>query len=174
MARGRGRTRGTTPRAKSKISSDANGLNTAYQDMLAEAEVESSPTQTGDEGRPIKRRRVRGHLVTEDKSRPSQQDALIALQESPAGKQAIQKQDLNLASGDEEVENQNRSTADPSPRQHQVPYEADTSEESDLAWEEVELAHEADQPILDPAESDNEQDLDLVLEDDRKQPRNQV
>ncbi|KAI4112634.1 MAG: hypothetical protein LQ341_007844, partial [Variospora aurantia] len=85
----------------------------------------------------------------------------------------ISKQDLNLGSGDEDVENQNGSIVDPSPRQQQVPYEDDTSEESDFAWEEVELAHEADQPILDPAEDDNTQDLNLVLEDDRKQPRNQ-
>ncbi|KAI4264682.1 MAG: hypothetical protein L6R35_007287, partial [Caloplaca aegaea] len=178
MARGKGRTRGTTPSAKVRISSEANGLNTAYRDMLAEAEVESSPTQTGDEGRPIKRRRVRGQLVTANKSGPSQQDApIVAVQESPAGKQGISKQGLNLGSGDEDVENQNGSTEDPSPRQQQVPYEDDTSEdseESNFAWEEVELAHEADQPILDPAESDSAQDLDLVLEDDRKQLRNQV
>ncbi|KAL9018112.1 MAG: hypothetical protein Q9185_004578 [Variospora sp. 1 TL-2023] len=177
MARGRGRTRGTTPRAKGRISTEANGLNTAYRDMLAEAEIESSPSQTGDEGRPIKRRRVRGHLITENKSGPSQQDAPIAAQESPVGEQVIPKQDLNLSSGDEDVENQNGSTVDhPSPRQQQVPYEDQTSEDSeenDFAWEEVELAHEADQPILDPAESDNAQDLDLVLEDDREQPRNQ-
>ncbi|KAL8964502.1 MAG: hypothetical protein Q9197_006904, partial [Variospora fuerteventurae] len=173
MARGRGRTRGNTPRARGRISTEANGLNTAYRDMLAEAEVESSPSQTGDEGRPIKRRRVRGHLVTESKWGPSQQDASITVQESPAGKQVIPKQDLNLS---EDVENQNGSTVDPSPRQQQVPCEDDTSEDSeenDFAWEEVELAHEADQPILDPGESDNAQDLDLVLEDDRKQPRNQ-
>ncbi|KAI4265258.1 MAG: hypothetical protein L6R35_007157, partial [Caloplaca aegaea] len=176
MARGRGRTRGTTPSAKGRISSEANRLNTAYRDMLAEAEVESSPTQTGDERRPIKRRRVRGHLVTENKSGPSQQDAPIAVQESPAGKQGIPNQDMNLGSADEDVENQNGSTVDLSPRQQQVLYEDDTSEDSeenDFAWEEVELAHEADQPILDPAESDNAQDLEIVLQDDRKQPRNQ-
>ncbi|KAL8956638.1 MAG: hypothetical protein Q9193_005894 [Seirophora villosa] len=170
MPRGRGRTRGTTPKSKARTPDVANELNTAYRDMLAEAEADSSPIQTGDEGRPIKRRRVRGRLVTPEAPAPSQSD--LQVHRSPIGQQrGIQNQHLDPISANDKIET--GSTADHSPRQQQLAYEDDTSEESDFAWEEVELAPEADQPTLNAADSDNEQGLDLVLEDDRKHTSNQ-
>ncbi|KAL9009722.1 MAG: hypothetical protein Q9173_005281, partial [Seirophora scorigena] len=173
MARGRGRTRGTTPKSKAGTPDVAKGLDTAYRDMLAEADADSSPIRTGDEGRPIKRRRVRGRLVTPEAPAPSQLDPLVTLvHKSPIGRQqGIQNQHLDPISANDEIENS--STAGPSPRQQQLAYEDDTSEESDFAWEEVELAQEAEQPILNAADRDNEQDLDLVLEEDRKHTSNQ-
>ncbi|KAL8869234.1 MAG: hypothetical protein Q9174_004422, partial [Haloplaca sp. 1 TL-2023] len=68
MARGRGKRRGGATQSRRKTAGSVVGVGAAYEEMLAE--VESSPAQTGDEGRVIKKRRVKGRMVAQDGDGP--------------------------------------------------------------------------------------------------------
>lgn len=168
MARGRGQARAASTRSKKRTPTEDNGLSTAYRDMLAEAEAESSPTQTGDEGRPIKRRRVRGRIVTQDEISSSQVDSRTNLQELSTGQQGNSKQGREVVPPNDEIESQRGEIEDGLSCQEQTADKDETSEESDFAWEEVDLAHDADQPMVDSANEYERQNLDLVLEGEER------
>ncbi|KAL8679711.1 MAG: hypothetical protein Q9186_004029 [Xanthomendoza sp. 1 TL-2023] len=97
------------------------------------AEVNSSPTQTSDEGRAIKRRRVRGRIIAQDDDGSLPDKSQMAIVES-------------LNSG-----------------QDQTAYNDSSSEDSDFAWEEVGVPHEGGQHLDDQPEEEDEQMLNLVL-----------
>lgn len=172
MVRGKGPPRGVGTRSKAKIKGADNGLNAAYREMLAEAEAESSTTQTGDEGRPLKRRRVRGRGVTPEERKASPSKPVAVSPKSVTGDPGCSKEGQDLAPSDKEIYMETSGIADLPLRQEQVAYKDDTSDESDFAWEEIDLAQDADQSILGPAEGDDEQDLNLVLDDDGKHKPN--
>ncbi|KAI4169228.1 MAG: hypothetical protein LQ346_008986, partial [Caloplaca aetnensis] len=166
MVRGKGPLRGASSRSKRKTKGPDDGLNAAYREMLAEAEAESLSTQTGDEGRPLKRRRVRGQIGPQNggSSSPSMEHGEVS--HIPVEKKS---EGQDAASSDRDVHMQTSGIADHPLRQEQVAYKDETSDESDFAWEEVDLAQEADQSLLDPTDGDDEQeDLNLVLNDGGK------
>ncbi|KAL8931668.1 MAG: hypothetical protein Q9216_007120, partial [Gyalolechia sp. 2 TL-2023] len=164
MPRRRGRGQGESTRRKTSIQRETGGLNNAYRDMLAEAEFDSSPTQTGDEGRPIKRRRVRGHLVTRqgvglDQVEPSSD------QLNPVTRpQTTPENDHDPASADNEFKSPVATTARQPLHQEQTALKDETSDESDFAWEEVDLAQEEDRPNIESTGEDGDGDLNLVLD----------
>ncbi|KAL8925301.1 MAG: hypothetical protein Q9208_003591 [Pyrenodesmia sp. 3 TL-2023] len=172
MVRGKGPPRGVGTRSKVKLKGADDGLNAAYREMLAEAEAESSTTQTGDEGRPLKRRRVRGRGVVPEEGKVSHSSLVGISPKSLKGHPGFPKEGQDLAPSDKELHTHTSGVADHPLRREQVAYKDDTSDESDFAWEEVDLAQDADQSVLDPADGDDEQDLNLVLEDDGKQKAN--
>ncbi|KAI4119699.1 MAG: hypothetical protein LQ338_007240, partial [Usnochroma carphineum] len=174
MARGSGQAHGATPTSKSKSRKEIHGLNTAYRDMLAEAEAEYSSAQTGDEERPLKRRRVRGKIVAEEEHRAGDASSPGTVQKPPFEQQAVSKQRRELAPSDDKTEAPMTDSIDDPIQQGQVIYKDGVSDESDFAWEEVDLAQEADQSVPDPADGDDEQDLDLVLDADGKQRPDQA
>ncbi|KAI4178953.1 MAG: hypothetical protein L6R41_008127 [Letrouitia leprolyta] len=151
-----------------------NGLNDAYRDMLAEAEADSSPILTGHEGRPIKRRRVRGHIVTEGGFGSNQND-LLSSQTKPAPRSQITpRKNDDPASSD----NNSSDSRIPVPTLsihpvygEQTMLKDEASDESDFAWEEVELAQEVDQPHVEPADRDEDEGLNLVLDVEAKKGR---
>ncbi|KAL9628805.1 MAG: hypothetical protein Q9204_005649, partial [Flavoplaca sp. TL-2023a] len=146
------RSRGRTSKGKSQRT--AHGLNDAYQDMLNEAN--SSPTQTSDEGRTVKKRRVRGRIV-------AQNDADGSLTKlSPEGRSLPTASHVDRSS-----ENSTLKLEPTHPlQQGQTAYDVDCSEESDFAWEEVGLTHEEAEVLDDPLKEQQEQQLDLVLDQD--------
>lgn len=168
MARPRGQGRVGATRKKGERQERSGGLNSAYQDMLAEAGAESSPTQTGDEGRPIKRRRVRGKIVSRDATSSDQSDPFTTLQRA-SNVQPVSGQWRGSSPSDDEAQNRISGIAVSPLRQEQIAYEDETADESDFAWEQVDLAQEADQPVLDSVDEEREQDLDLVLENNGEQ-----
>ncbi|KAL8685211.1 MAG: hypothetical protein Q9218_007903, partial [Villophora microphyllina] len=125
------------------------------------AEVESSPTQTGDEGRPVKKRRVRGRIVAQDEDKHS------AAHFSPAAqKPAAPKHGRGISGDSGDVNNLH-----PAPTLHreQTAYKDESSEESDFAWEEVGLEQEPKQAEDDEADNGEEQELQLVLDSGKKE-----
>ncbi|KAL8894584.1 MAG: hypothetical protein Q9207_008471 [Kuettlingeria erythrocarpa] len=170
MARGKGLPRGASSRSKGKTKGADDGLNAAYREMLAEAEVESLSTQTGDEGRPLKRRRVRGQIGPQDGEISSPPRNHGEISHIPVEKKS---EGQDAGPSDREVHMQASDMADHPLRQEQVAYKDETSDESDFAWEEVDLAQEADQSLPDPTNGGDEQeDLNLVLNDDGNQNPN--
>lgn len=169
MARKRGQGRGNFTRSKVENRRGTGGLNTAYRDMLAEAELESSPTQTGDEGRPIKKRRVRGQIITQEEAGSDRAGPSIGILEPPVRQQSFSEEDQGQAPSDDDLNSSKAAVVKHLPHQEQTAYKEETSEESDFTWEEVELAQEVDQPTLQPADEDDKQSLDLVLDRDERQ-----
>ncbi|KAL8626783.1 hypothetical protein Q9189_007510, partial [Teloschistes chrysophthalmus] len=164
MARGRPSQRGNATRARGRNVHPDPGVNAAFRDMLAE--VESSPTQTGDEGRPIKKRRVRGRIVAQGEDKNSATDAHEALQQ-PAAKH---RRETSGGFGADVNSRQPVATL----HREQTAYKDESSEENDFAWEEVELGQ--DQLHAADDEVDNEEDgpLQLVLDDGAKERSRQV
>ncbi|KAL8764779.1 MAG: hypothetical protein Q9209_007888 [Squamulea sp. 1 TL-2023] len=151
MARGLIRPREDGTRSRGRSQRLGAGLNPAYKDMLGEAN--SSPTQTSDEGRTNKRRRVRGRIVAQNDNGPSAVKPSpnpLALSTSTysdhGSKHDATKTELILPL-----------------QQQQAVYNDDSSEESDFAWEEVGLPHEEHQSSDGQPEEDDEEQLDLVL-----------
>ena len=64
MARGVKKQRGDETRSNGRSHRADAGISATYRDMLHE--VNSSPTQTSDEGRAIKKRRIRGRIIAQD------------------------------------------------------------------------------------------------------------
>ncbi len=64
MARGVKKQRGDGTRSNGRSHRTDAGISATYRDMLDE--VNSSPTQTSDEGRAIKKRRIRGRIIARD------------------------------------------------------------------------------------------------------------
>ncbi|KAL8736391.1 MAG: hypothetical protein Q9181_002424 [Wetmoreana brouardii] len=136
-----------------------SGMNAAYHELLAE--VESSPTQTGDEGRAIKRRRVHGRIVTQH-----EHDSIAPESPSTFPKSMNQKHDSPPQRKHNEAASELDAVAeiptlDISHYNEQTAYNDESSEESDFAWEEVDLTQE---PLYaDDEEADNEEERDLQL-----------
>lgn len=161
MARGMKKQRGDGTRSRGRSQRPDDGINAAYQDMLAE--VNSSPTQTGDEGRAIKRRRVRGRIVA--------QDGVVSL----PGK--CQKSAEAILDASHEVSSHPDQVVEPSNpthplQQEQLAYTDDSSGESDLAWEEVDLPNNAGKEIEVQPDEEEEQMLELVLDGDGERHSN--
>ena len=134
------------PKAKAKESFKAHrdGLvPVVYQDMLAEAES-SLPSNLGDDGRTIKKRRVGGRLIGSVKVEP----------ERP--------QDLE---GDVEaqISIDRDETASPRPPQT-IDVESEDMTDSDAAWEEVNLKDISEMESLDGDEDEKDSLIDLVLD----------
>ncbi|KAL9034615.1 MAG: hypothetical protein Q9180_005307, partial [Flavoplaca navasiana] len=64
MARGIKKQRGDGTRLNGRSHRADAGISATYRDMLDK--VNSSPTQTSDEGRAIKKRRIRGRIIAQD------------------------------------------------------------------------------------------------------------
>ncbi|KAL8824321.1 MAG: hypothetical protein Q9170_008199, partial [Blastenia crenularia] len=176
MGRGKDARRGKSARSTGKGKSGKESLNNAYRDMLAEAEVNSSPTQTGDEGRPLKRRRVRGHIVTQEESEPDQTKSPAIVSGPLTGKQGTLIQDREPASSDDELEVLTTADQDHPSYQEQTALKDDSSDESDFAWEEVDLAQDqdADQSEQEPMDKDEGGNMDLVLEFNGRKSRENI
>ncbi|KAL8715756.1 MAG: hypothetical protein Q9220_000423, partial [cf. Caloplaca sp. 1 TL-2023] len=177
MARNRGNRGGNARIPGTKAGRAAGALSSSYQDLLNE--VESSPTQTGDEGRVIKRRRVKGRIVTADAD--IQDNAEASHKSTKArekGRGSTSKNGYHDTPEAEKPELRGRPLL-----QEQTTYKDESSEESDLAWEEVDLAPDPadvseDQEVGEAASEseahDQDQDLNLVLEDPSKHGSKQV
>ncbi|KAL8762803.1 MAG: hypothetical protein Q9194_007481, partial [Teloschistes cf. exilis] len=164
MARGRPSRRVNAPRARGRDVHPDGRANAAFQDMLAE--VESSPAQTGDEGRPIKKRRVRGRLVAQGEEKKPATDAREAWQKP------VPKHQRGTSGG---------SGADVHSRQpvatlhrEQTAYKDESSDESDFAWEEVGLGQEQVDAADDEVENEQDGELQLVLNDGGKEGSKQA
>ncbi|KAL8635044.1 MAG: hypothetical protein Q9228_007426, partial [Teloschistes exilis] len=164
MARGRPSRRVNAPRARGRDVHPDGRANAAFQDMLAE--VESSPAQTGDEGRPIKKRRVRGRLVAQGEENKPATDAREAWQKP------VPKHQRGTSGG---------SGADVHSRQpvatlhrEQTAYKDESSDESDFAWEEVGLGQEQVDAADDEVENEQDGELQLVLNDGGKEGSKQA
>ncbi|KAL8947460.1 MAG: hypothetical protein Q9222_006264, partial [Ikaeria aurantiellina] len=198
MANKKGQKSSTTRASRGKVALSAGAVSSAYQDLLKE--VESSPTQTGGEGKAIKRRRIRGQLVTTDasgcdeaeeppkptKARKKDQNSPPSTVNHDTSKARGQTGDGDadsssdvghgFGSGFDNSEQRKRS----SPLE-QTAYKDESSEESDFAWEEVDLAHDQAEISEDqeageagPESESDDQDLDLVLDNPSKSITKQV
>ena len=133
--------------AKKPSSSKAGKVPTTdvvpdvYRDMLFDA-TSSSPTRTNEEGRAIKRRRVKGRIVTQSK-------------EESASYHADQSSD----GAHDSESNKPFETNEPNLRQI-LQTESDDSEDSNIDWEEIELQNDAGAPGYEPHEPE---DLNIVL-----------
>ena len=154
MARGSKAHRGHGRTSKGKSQRTAHGLNDAYQDMLNEASL--SPTQTSDEGRTVKKRRVQGRIVTQNDADGS------STKLSPEGRSLPAASHVDRSSENSTVKLEPTHPL----QQEQTAYDFDCSEESDFAWEEVGLTHEEAEVLDDPLKEQQEQQLDLVLDQD--------
>ncbi|KAL8762920.1 MAG: hypothetical protein Q9184_001142 [Pyrenodesmia sp. 2 TL-2023] len=172
MVRGKGPPRGADIRLRAKTKGVDDSLNPAYREMLAEVEAESSTTQTGDEGRPLKRRRVRGRGVASEEGKAGPSKSVSISPKSVPGHPGFPKEGQDSVLSEKEIHMQMSGIANHPLRREQVAYKDETSDESDFAWEEVDLAQDADQSVLEPADGDGEQDLNLVLDDDGKHKPN--
>ncbi|KAL8819655.1 MAG: hypothetical protein Q9223_001951 [Gallowayella weberi] len=152
MARGVRKQRGDGPRSKGRSQGADDGINAAYRDMLAE--VNSSPTQTSDEGRALKRRRVRGRIIAQ------QDDASL-----PDKSQRAVVESLNAPHQDTDHSAQCPQGIHPLP-QDQTAYNDTSSEESDFAWEDVRVPHQRDQQLEVQPEEEGQQMLNLILDDE--------
>ncbi|KAL8992264.1 MAG: hypothetical protein Q9188_007626 [Gyalolechia gomerana] len=169
--RGQGRGQVESTRKKTANKRETGGLDNAYRDMLAEAAVDSSSTQTGDEGRPIKRRRIRGQVVTRE-GVGSDPPGSSTIQLKPATiPQTTLEKDHDPASLDDRSKGPVAIAATESLRQEQTALKDDSSDESDFAWEEVDLAQEADQISIEPTDQDGEGALELFLDGDENKDR---
>ncbi|KAL2044734.1 hypothetical protein N7G274_002509 [Stereocaulon virgatum] len=141
----------TSSRANKTAKSKATGITSArdavphvYREMLADA-VTSSPTQTSDDGRPIKRRRVGGHIVTKRHVGPA----------SPQSDQSSKTgNDSDLDELFEDVRPH---------RQQILQTESEDSADSDLDWEEVIYREGVKHEGTPERETDKLGELHLVL-----------
>lgn len=154
MVRGRPSQRGNTKRTRGRNVHSDGGVNAAFQDMLAE--VESSPTQTDDEGRPIKKRRVRGRIVARGEDQSSATDSHEALQKTVLKHQ-------RGTSRDSGADVNSRQLVAPLHRE-QTAFKDESSDESDFVWEEVGLGQEQFHAADDEADVEDGE-LQLVLND---------
>ena len=135
--------------AKKSAVSDVPDI---YRDMLAEAG--SSPTQSDQDGRSIKKRRVAGRVVAQGQI--SQANATTSSN--------VEAQDQNLDDLFEDV---------PINRQQVVQTESEDSADSDVNWEEVDLKDAALDDQGSDADHEEPQNLSIDLGGDKSQPRRQ-
>lgn len=140
MARGRRGAKSGNIR-KSSASGDVPDV---YREMLAVA-VSSSATQRGEEGRPVKRRRVGGRIVTQGNE----------------GASSHQSDDSNRVADTADFDD---LFEDVGPHPQQIAQtDSEDSAASDMDWEEVEIrGHEKQEDTPEPEDVDSGQ-LNLVL-----------
>ena len=118
-----------------------------YRDMLVDA-TSSSPTRTNEEGRAVKRRRVKGRIVTQSKKD-------LASYHSDQSGDVAHDSELN-----EPFEN-----CEPNLQQI-FQTESEDSGDSNVDWEEIELHNDAGAPDHEHHEPG---DLDIVLGDEKSE-----
>ena len=142
MARSRASDRGA-PSSKRRIPRNRAAAIPdldVYQEMLADA-VSSSPTRFGEEGTTLKKRRVGGRIVVYGDNTPSKLDS------DYASDTAVDSGDFLKVAGTNKLK-------------QQIAYnESEDSTDTDLDWEEVNLAENA----KDEVRSDEDEELDLVF-----------
>ncbi|KAL8907121.1 MAG: hypothetical protein Q9171_005988 [Xanthocarpia ochracea] len=158
MARGVKKQRGDGTRSNGRSHRAHAGISATYQDMLDE--VNSSPTQTSDEGRAIKKRRIRGRIIAQD-------DCAFASSNPLASSTKTHVEGNNKSLLDESLNAETPDFIHPL-QLEQTAYKDGSSEESDFAWEEVGLPSEdghflSGQPEQED-EEEEEEDLSLVLD----------
>ena len=144
------RTKAPNDKSKSKGKGRAKGhrddaIPGIYQDMLAEAEAESSsPSKLSGNGRTVKKRRVGGRLIGSVKSEPeSLKNIAVAIESQP----------------------QTGPDAKASPTLLQtIDVESQDSTDSDAAWEEVDLQHDSATEAPDEDEDERGKSINLVLD----------
>ena len=137
---------------KKAAIADSLAHNNAYREMLAE--VASSPGQSDEDGRSVKKRRVAGRIITQTpQAQPSQQ--------FPGSVQL--KRDVDFDDLFEDVPDTQR------PLQQVEQTESEDSADSDVNWEQVDLKQTDDSDIAGSEVADEPEGLDLVLQDE-KQP----
>ncbi|KAL9611845.1 MAG: hypothetical protein Q9167_003539 [Letrouitia subvulpina] len=151
----------------------ADGPTAAYRAMLAE--VGSSPTQIGEEGKAVKRRRVKGRIIEQRPETLTKDDSDASIEDISGSRQASK---ANFGTDKSSVEDQMPMA------QQQTAYndETDESSEDEMDWEEVDLSHELDQGNLDllsgnreeGREEAQEENLNLVLNDDGDQTTRKI
>ncbi|KAI4230551.1 MAG: hypothetical protein LQ349_006202, partial [Xanthoria aureola] len=138
-------------RSRGKGQELDHGINPAYRDMLDEAN--SSPTQTSDEGRTTKRRRIRGRIVAQSNVDPT------TARSSSGQVTSSTRSHIDHSSEHDAVKPDLTHPL----QQEQTAYTDDSSEESDFAWEEVGLPHEEPQVFGGQRDEQEEPQLNLVL-----------
>ena len=139
------------PNKKAAIT-DSLAHHNAYRDMLAE--VASSPGQSDEDGRSVKKRRVAGHIITQTPHAPPSQRFRASVQP---------KSDDNLDELFEDV-------PDTQPQLQQVEQtESEDSADSDVNWEQVDLKQtDNDSDDTGSDVNDEPQSLNLVLQDEKQ------
>ena len=136
-ARGSG-TPGSVAR-RSRNQAAAVPVPDIYQEILAD--TISSPTRLGEEGKTLKKRRVGGRIVVREDDTRSKLDSDFASDTVGESESFLRVADT------------------PKLKQQMAYNESEDSADSDLAWEEVNLAEGA----KDEESADEDKELDLVL-----------
>ena len=131
---------------------DSLAYHDAYRDMLAE--VASSPGQSDEDGRSVKKRRVAGRIITQTPQAPPSQELSGAVQP---------KSDGNFDDLFEDVPDTQRHL------QQVDQTESEDSADSDINWEQVDLKQtDEDSEITGSEVNDEPQGLNLVLQDEKQ------
>jgi xeroderma pigmentosum group C-complementing protein len=153
MARAKGTTKTGRPKAKDETTARPK-VPDVYKEMLADAV--SSASQTNEEGKVIKRRRVAGRVITHDPGQPLIGKPIYD-SETPDDKEHVKVA-------------QNHEPA----AQQTAYHESEDSAESDLEWEEVNFG-EGPTPDASSRHLDNQNgELSLVLTEDHRGSRGQA
>ena len=152
MARRGGLKRAERPKPAKKASSQS-GLPGVYTDMLADTVSSSSSTRLIEEGRTIKKRRIAGLMVSQNTD-----EAKTFLPE-------------DLSNVPDQTADHSLDAELKSARQQTAYIESDDSAESDMDWEEVDLAHTSMQEDSPERENESEGELNLVLGHRGHEPR---
>lgn len=125
-----------------KNASSQTGLPSIYTDMLADSV--SSSTHVIDEGRTIKKRRIAARIVSQ-----------VPDEESLSRSEQLSNEPNQVVGDGLDTE--------PEPARQTVYNESEESAESDMDWEEVDLAHASIQEGSPERDTQLEGELDLVL-----------
>ena len=125
--RSQGKTRGRA-RGRGRARKNDAEMPDVYQEMLAD--VDSSPTRKGEQGRPIKKRRIGGQLVVSREGKVSDVSVESAMPKN---------EDKGMETDASMVYNVSR------PKQT-IYNDSDDSEDSDMDWEDVQFQAEATAP----------------------------
>ena len=136
---------------KKAAVADSLGYHDAYRDMLAE--VASSPGQSDEDGRSVKKRRVAGRIITQTPQAPSSQQFPGSVQP---------KSDDDFKDLFEDVPDTER------PLQQVEQTESEDSADSDVNWEQVDLKQTDDSDIAGSEVTDEPEGLNLVLHDEKQ------
>ncbi|KAL9047070.1 MAG: hypothetical protein Q9214_000262 [Letrouitia sp. 1 TL-2023] len=144
-----------------------------YRAMLAE--VGSPPAQIGEEGKAVKKRRVKGRIIEQRLEASTKNDSDAPNEGVPGSRQAS-KADFgtNISSVEDSMPMAQQQTA--------YNDETDESSENEMDWEEVDLSHELNQRNLDllndhreeGQEGIQEENLNLVLKGDSDQAARKI
>ncbi|KAL6714347.1 hypothetical protein ACLMJK_007770 [Lecanora helva] len=150
MPRGRAAKKGAGSQKPKNLSQ--KDVPDVYREMLADA-ASSLPTSTDQGGRAVKRRRVGGQVVTQDKN--------IA---------ASHHSDQDSRHGGDSDLDELFEDVKPNP-QSIVQTDSEDSADSDLNWEEVQLGNDASQEDTPESGGEENDNLNLVLPDENHAAR---